>query len=122
MAIKKRGKRKVPKRNKNKASGIPFFKDERFHFIIGILILIIASYLLISLISFLFFGAADHSKLDINAKELVFNSSINVQNKAGKTGAYVSDLIINKGFWHCFFYFYLYFIFIWIKGIGQETS
>ena len=120
MAIKKRSKRKVPKRNKNKASGIPFYKDDRFYFIIGILILIVASYLLISFISFLFFGAADHSKLDINAKELVFNSSINVQNKAGKTGAYVSDLIINKGFGIASFIF-IYILFLFgLKVLGRK--
>ena len=96
MAVKRK---KIPdtKRKKKKA-GVSFFKNERFKFIFGVLILMISAYLLIAFISFLFFGAADQSKLDLKWSELVLNSEIKVENKAGKTGAFLSEMIINKGF------------------------
>jgi S-DNA-T family DNA segregation ATPase FtsK/SpoIIIE len=83
---------------KKKVAKVPFFRNEKFRFILGFVIFAVAIYLLIAFVSFLFFGAADQSKLDLSLKELVLNSEINVQNKAGKTGAYLSELIINKGF------------------------
>ncbi len=83
------------KKNKNSA---PFFRNERFRFILGILVLLISVYLLIAFISFLFYGAADQSKFDIQWSEFVLDSDIKVQNKAGKTGAYLSEITINRGF------------------------
>lgn len=83
---------------KKKIAKVPFFRNEKFRFILGFVIFAVAIYLLIAFVSFLFFGAADQSKLDLSLKELVLNREINVQNKAGKTGAYLSELIINKGF------------------------
>jgi len=83
---------------KKKVTKVPFFRNEKFRFILGFIIFVVAIYLLIAFVSFLFFGAADQSKLDLSLKELILNREINVQNKAGKTGAYLSELIINKGF------------------------
>ncbi len=83
---------------KKKVAKVPFFRNEKFRFILGFIIFVVAIYLLIAFVSFLFFGAADQSKLDLSLKELVLNREINVLNKAGKTGAYLSELIINKGF------------------------
>ena len=84
--------------HKTKEKKTPFFLNEKFRFIIGLIIFVIAIYLLIAFISFLFYGAADQSKLDLNFKELMLDREIKVLNKAGKTGAYISELIINKGF------------------------
>ena len=83
---------------KKKESGGSFRKNEKLRFILGSVICIVAVYLLIAFISFLFYGAADQSKLDLNWKDLVFNREIKVENKAGKTGAFLSEMIINKGF------------------------
>lgn len=96
MALK--NKKPAPSTQKKKEANVPFYKNEKFRFILGSVIFIVAIYFLIAFVSFLFFGAADQSKLDLSWKELVFNREINVQNKAGKTGAYLSELIINKGF------------------------
>jgi S-DNA-T family DNA segregation ATPase FtsK/SpoIIIE len=96
MALKnKKPSKSTPKK---KETSVPVFRNEKFRFILGSVIFIIAVYFLIAFVSFLFFGAADQSKLDLSWKELVFNREINVQNKAGKTGAYLSELIVNKGF------------------------
>ena len=83
---------------KKKGDTISFRKNEKLRFILGSVICIVAVYMLIAFISFLFYGAADQSKLDLSWKELVFNREIKVENKAGKTGAFLAEMIINKGF------------------------
>jgi len=115
-------KRKKPaiSKQKKKRESTPFFKDEKFRFIIGILVLLIAAYLLIAFISYLFYGAADQSKLDLKWSELVFNSSVKVQNKAGKTGAYLSELIINRGFGIASFIFIFLLVITGFKILGRN--
>jgi len=76
----------------------PFFRNEKFRFVLGLIIFLIAVYILIAFISFLFYGAADQSKLDLKFKELMMDREIKVFNKAGKTGAYISEILMNKGF------------------------
>ncbi|MGE0019563.1 MAG: DNA translocase FtsK 4TM domain-containing protein [Draconibacterium sp.] len=93
-----KSKKPAESNQKTKEKKAPFFLNEKFRFIIGLIIFVIAIYLLIAFISFLFYGAADQSKLDLNFKELMLDREIKVLNKAGKAGAYISELIINKGF------------------------
>ncbi|MGM0621393.1 MAG: DNA translocase FtsK 4TM domain-containing protein, partial [Bacteroidota bacterium] len=88
LKAKKPGKTNRKKREKS----IPFYKNEKFRFITGILVLLIAAYLLVAFVSFIFYGGADQSKLDLPWKELVLESDIKVQNKAGKTGAWLSEV------------------------------
>ncbi len=96
MAIK--SKKPTETNQKRKESKTPFFKNEKFRFILGGIIFLVAVYFLSAFISFLFYGAADQSKLDLNWKDLVLDREITVENKAGKTGAFISEYIINKGF------------------------
>ena len=93
-----KSKKPAESTQKKKEKKVPFFINEKFRFIIGFIIFIVAVYFLVAFISFLFYGAADQSKLDLKLKDLVLDREINVQNKAGKTGAFLSELIINKGF------------------------
>ncbi len=93
-----KNKKPAESTQKKKTEKVVFFRNEKFRFILGFIIFIVAVYFLIAFVSFLFYGAEDQSKLDLSLKELVFNRDITVQNKAGKTGAYFSELIINKGF------------------------
>jgi len=115
-------KRKKPgnSKQKKKKGSTPFFKNEKFRFILGILVLLVAAYLLIAFISYLFYGAADQSKLDLKWSELVFNSSVKVQNKAGKTGAYLSEVIINRGFGIASFIFIYLFVVTGFKILGRN--
>ena len=83
---------------KKKVKKTYFFKNEKVRFVTGVIVLLVAVYFLIAFISFLFSGAADQSKLDLPWSELVFNREIKVENKAGKTGAFLAETIINKGF------------------------
>lgn len=75
-----------------------FFTGDKFKYTIGLFLFVFALFLLIAFISFLFSGHADQSKLDIPWRELLANPDIQVQNKAGKTGAYLSEVIINRGY------------------------
>lgn len=96
MALKR--KKSAESNDTKKERKTPFFKNEKFRFVLGLIIFLIAIYLLIAFISFLFFGAADQSKLDLKFKELMMDREIKVFNKAGKAGAFISEILINKGF------------------------
>lgn len=77
---------------------INHFKDERIRFIVGVSSVLLTIYLGLAFISFFFTGGADQSKLDIKWVELLLDSEIRVENWTGKTGAYLSNLLINKWF------------------------
>ena len=95
----KNTKRNINTHKKKFFPGIKsFFCGDKFRITIGIILLLFSFYLLISFLSFLYSGAADHSKLDISWARLIGDSTIRVENKAGKTGAFLSEYIINRGF------------------------
>jgi len=91
----KKGNTKTKKNRFNKPS---FLKDERIRFILGISSGLFTIYLGLAFVSFFFTGGADQSKLDIQLFDLLANSGIRVENWTGKTGAFLSNLLINKGF------------------------
>jgi S-DNA-T family DNA segregation ATPase FtsK/SpoIIIE len=97
-----------------------FFRNEKFRFILGIFVLLVSAYLLIAFVSFLFYGAADQSKLDLPWKELVLNSDIKVDNKAGKTGAFLSEHIMNRGFGIASFLFVYLLVVTGLKILGRN--
>jgi len=96
MALK--NKKPAEPNQKKKEKRIPFFRNEKFRFVLGLIVFLIAVYFLISFISFLFYGAADQSKLDLKLKDLIMDREIEVLNIGGKSGAFFSEIIINKGF------------------------
>ncbi|HKJ78869.1 MAG TPA: DNA translocase FtsK 4TM domain-containing protein, partial [Prolixibacteraceae bacterium] len=118
MAARKR--KPVTKNRKNKTKRTWFFRNEKFRFILGVLVLLVSAYLLIAFISFLFYGAADQSKFDIEGTEYVLDSSIKVQNKAGKTGAWFAEKIINQGFGLASFIFIYLLLITGIKILGRN--
>jgi len=109
------------KKRKKNTSGNTFLSNEKFRFILGIFILLIAAYLLIAFISFLFYGAEDQSSLDISKRELLWNSEIRVANKAGKSGALLSELIINQGFGIPSFIFIYILVITGLKILGRNV-
>ena len=88
--------------NKTKAkkrfSAPKFLKDERVKLLFGIALSLLTIYIGLAFVSFFFTGGADQSKLDIKWLELITDSKVRVENWTGKTGAYISNLFINKGF------------------------
>lgn len=71
---------------------------DKLKYTIGLFLFLFGLYLLVAFVSFLIYGHADHSKLDLPWRELVSNTHIQVENKAGKTGAFLSEFFINRGF------------------------
>ncbi len=118
MALKR--KKPVKSKGNKKKKSVAFYKNEKLRFIVGVMILLIAAYLLIAFISFLFFGAADQSKLDLRWSDLFMKSDIKVANKAGKTGAILSELIINRGFGIASFLFVYMLVITGFKVLGRE--
>jgi len=118
MAFK--AKKPGSSKQKKKRYTKPFFLNEKFRLILGIFVLLGSAYLLVAFISFLFFGAADQSKLDLPWKELVLNSDIKVENKAGKTGAFLSEKIINRGFGVASFLFIYLLVVTGFKILGRN--
>ena len=118
MALKR--KKPVKSKGNKKKERVAFYKNEKLRFIVGVLILLIAAYLLIAFVSFLFFGAADQSKLDLRWSDLFIKSDIKVANKAGKTGAILSELIINRGFGIASFLFIYMLVVTGVKVLGRN--
>jgi S-DNA-T family DNA segregation ATPase FtsK/SpoIIIE len=98
MGRKKQTKRKPASKRKQIPEFSKFLKDERVRFLLGITFSLLTIYLGIAFISFFFTGGADQSKLDIRWLDLILDSNNRVENWTGKTGAYFSNLFINKWF------------------------
>jgi len=94
-STKKSNKTKGPSRFRR---FLAFWASEKFRYPLGLFLIIFGIYLLVSFVSYLFSGNVDHSKLDLSWRELIFNSGIEVENIAGKTGAFLGETIINRGF------------------------
>ncbi len=120
MAVKRKSKKPIETKRKPKKARKYFFRNEKFKFILGVLILLVTAYLLVAFVSFLFFGGSDQSKLDLKWSELIFNSEIKVENKAGKTGAFLSETIINKGFGIASFAFIYLMIIVGLRILGRK--
>lgn len=85
--------------------------DPRIRLILGLLFILFSVYLFLALIGFFFSGGADQSLVDRASRELIFHPEIVAKNPAGKLGATLSDLLINRWFGISSFIFcYLLFI------------
>ena len=75
-----------------------FFKNETFHFIIGLILVIFSVYLLLAFTSFFFTGAADQSLVE--SGDVVDLAAIDnkVKNYAGSRGAQLAHYLINDCF------------------------
>ncbi|MGC9151359.1 MAG: DNA translocase FtsK 4TM domain-containing protein [Microbacter sp.] len=74
-----------------------FIRDERTHFIIGLLLLMAVSYVALAFISFFYTGANDQGKLHGTWLHLA-NDEQGIQNWTGAVGAHIAENLINRGF------------------------
>lgn len=86
----KKGKSKSGTGNKKLS-----LSDERLRFIAGILLTGFAVYLLVAFIAYLFWWKTDQS---LDPSLVISGSDVEVKNWSGRSGAWFSYLIINKGF------------------------
>lgn len=75
-----------------------FFQNETVHFIIGLILVIFAAYLVLSFVSFFFTGGTDQSLLESgNPRDLTAVTN-KVQNYGGPLGAQLANYLINECF------------------------
>lgn len=92
-------KKTTSKKNNNRFISIQrLLSNEKTRFLLGIGFSLFTIYVCLAFVSFFFTGGADQSKLDIKWLELITDSKVRVENWTGKTGAYLANLFINKGF------------------------
>lgn len=92
----KRVKKKISEKKKNEqGSSYSLIGDERFKFIIGLLITGFAVYLFFAFIAYLFWWKADQS---FDTSMVISGAEIEVKNWSGKSGAWFADIFVNKGF------------------------
>lgn len=75
-----------------------FFKNETMHFVLGLVMVIFAVYLLLAFMSFFVTGAADQSILEVNGSGQLSITDNGVQNYAGSRGAQLAHYLINDCF------------------------
>jgi S-DNA-T family DNA segregation ATPase FtsK/SpoIIIE len=74
-----------------------FFTSSVTHYITGLIILMLAVYASISMVSFFFTGAADQSKIE-GLSLFHIGKVEGIENWTGKRGAILSNLLMNEGF------------------------
>ena len=114
MAKKKTDKETEPKKiSTNRFT--TFFKSETTHFVIGLISVIFAVYLLLAFTSFFFTGAADQSILDNQQPGELMQTTNHVKNYAGARGAQLADFLINECFGLA-----AYFIILFLAVVGMK--
>jgi DNA segregation ATPase FtsK/SpoIIIE, S-DNA-T family len=94
---KEKGKKKKQDQETGTKKKGGFFREERFKLIMSLLFLGFALLVLLSQISYLFTWKTDNS-FPWNQLQAWFNSEITVDNWAGKVGAFLANLTINRWF------------------------
>jgi S-DNA-T family DNA segregation ATPase FtsK/SpoIIIE len=89
---------------------INFFRSNQFKYALAGFLCIISGYFAVAFFSYFLAGKVDQSKLDLPWQEFLFDPSVEVQNIAGKGGAYLSETFINQGFGIPSFFFILIFL------------
>lgn len=84
---------------KKQVSLLPeFLNEQRTRILLGIALALLALYILFALIGFFFSGGIDQSLVDGPWGKIITNPEIGVSNPAGKIGAWISNLLINRWF------------------------
>ncbi len=73
-------------------------RDERFHKIMGAVLLLLAVFLFVAFVSYLFTWREDQDKVFRGGSEFLFGNDSRVANLLGRLGAWVSHLFFYKGF------------------------
>ncbi len=103
---------------KTAETAFSFLREPRTRFISGLFFILFSLYLLLSFTGFFFTGGIDQSLIDKGLGHIVANTSLYAGNPAGKLGAWLSDLFINRWFGLSSFLFCYLFIMggIYIAG------
>lgn len=119
MAKKVAKKEKTPKQKKTWGL-IRFFKSNQFKYSLGLFLMILSGYMAVAFVSYIFSGAHDESLLDVPMRKFFLDSSVKVDNFAGKGGAKLADLFINNGFGFPSFFFVIIFFVASVNLFGYK--
>lgn len=92
-------------------------KDERTHKVLGMFCLLIALYLFIAFLSYLFTWKDDQDKVFRYSADVLFTEGIHIENLLGRLGAFTSHLFFYKGVGIASFLFCYLFIMLGINFI-----
>ncbi|MDR0413240.1 MAG: DNA translocase FtsK [Dysgonamonadaceae bacterium] len=91
-----------------------FIKRNETHYITGLILLIIAVYAILSMISFFFTGAADQSKIE--GLSLFHREAVQgIENWTGMRGAILSHILMNEWFGISSFFLLLFLVFLALR-------
>ena len=76
-------------------SVVMFFRDDRFRYTLGFVLALVALFMLLAFVSYLFNWKTDQ---DFQWARVFSGPEIKVENQGGKMGAWLADLCINRGF------------------------
>jgi S-DNA-T family DNA segregation ATPase FtsK/SpoIIIE len=91
-----------------------FFKSNATHFVVGLIIFVISIYTSIAMLSFLFTGATDQSKIE-GISFFHLGSIEGIANWTGMRGAILSSWLMNRGFGVATFFLLLFFVFVGLR-------
>lgn len=96
-------KKTIPEKDKKEspslfAKVVAIFKNEAVRFMVGLLLVLFAVYLLLAFSSFFFTGAADQSIVDSASAQELASTQNGVKNYAGSRGAQLASYLINDCF------------------------
>ena len=91
-------KAKKTRQQKKKSPSNPFYKDRRFHLASGFFLMVLALYLMIAFVSFIFTGKADQSVVEAVFETDLKASGLEAENWLGLIGALASYLFIYRWF------------------------
>lgn len=110
---KKKSDKEAPASATKSNNYLSFVKNETFHFVIGLSLVLFAVYLLLAFLSFFFTGAADQSLIDSGNPADLSDINNHVKNYAGSRGAQLASYLIND----CFG-FASFFILVFLTAAG----
>ncbi|MDR2843490.1 MAG: DNA translocase FtsK [Candidatus Symbiothrix sp.] len=111
-----KGNTRHTKKNTDTSAGSlkTFFTGNTTHYITGLILLMLAIYASFALISFLFTGAADQSRIE-GLSLFYFGSVDGITNWTGTRGAILSSLLMNDGFGVSTLFLLLFVVFIALR-------
>lgn len=113
---KKKADKETPKpasTSPNKISS--FIKNDTFHFVAGLILVLFSVFLLLAFASYFFTGAADQSIIDGATSQELASTNNQIRNYAGSRGAQVANYLINDCFGFAAFFILL---FLTIAGLN----
>lgn len=111
-----------PVEKKQTESAFSFLKEPRIRVIIGLTLTLFSCYLFFAFCGFFLTGGIDQSLLDKGLRQIISNPEIIAGNPAGKVGAWLSDLFINRWFGISSFLFCYILILCGIRSAGKKIT